>query len=163
MATKAKSPEGGGGCDPATGKTDSGSDGGDSSLTADAESGWPNGEEPPEAASFDAKIEAAHKKRVVGMKLAQAFATLLEGAGKYFKSERRACNRVYGKSTVVNIAIPPPSFKPVVLISIPPPSFKPVLLSLSRISFYFKITQTKSFFNAIHIFGHLLPHCFTSI
>ena len=88
MATKAKSPEGGGGCDPATGKTDSGSDGGDSSLTADAESGWPNGEEPPEAASFDAKIEAAHKKRVVGMKLAQAFATLLEGAGKYFKSER---------------------------------------------------------------------------
>jgi hypothetical protein len=97
MAAKAKSPEGGGGCDPATGKTDSGSDGGDSSLTADAESGWPNGEEPPEAASFDAKIEAAHKKRVVGMKLAQAFATLLEGAGKYFKSERRACNRVYGK------------------------------------------------------------------
>ena len=150
MAAKAKSPEGGGGCDPATGKTDSGSDGGDSSLTADAESGWPNGEEPPEAASFDAKIEAAHKKRVVGMKLAQAFATLLEGAGKYFKSERRACNRVYGKSTVVNIAIPPPSFKP-------------VLLSLSRISFYFKITQTKSFFNAIHIFGHLLPHCFTTI
>ena len=115
MAAKAKSPEGGGGCDPATGKTDSGSDGGDSSLTADAESGWPNGEEPPEAASFDAKIEAAHKKRVVGMKLAQAFATLLEGAGKYFKSERRACNRVYGKSTVVNIAIPPPSFKPVLL------------------------------------------------
>ena len=88
MAAKAKSPEGGGGCDPATGKTDSGSDGGDSSLTADAESGWPNNEEPPEAASFDAKIEAAHKKRVVGMKLAQAFATLLEGAGKYFKSER---------------------------------------------------------------------------
>ena len=83
MAAQAKSPNGGGDCDPATGKPASGgtNSGGDASLTAGAESGWPNGEEPPEAASYDAKIEAAHKKRVVGIKLAQAFATLLEGAG----------------------------------------------------------------------------------
>ena len=47
----------------------------------------------------------------------------------------------------------------VVDISIPPPSFKPVPLSLSRISFYSKNTPNKSFFNPIkYIFEHLLPH-----
>ena len=50
-------------------------------TSAGGDSGWPNDEEPPEAASYDAKIEAAHKKRVVGLKLASAFATALEAAG----------------------------------------------------------------------------------
>ena len=75
MAAKAKGKTSA--CDPSTGK----STGGANSLSDGGESGWPNGVEPPEAAGYDAKIEAAHKKRVVGIKMAQAFATLLEGAG----------------------------------------------------------------------------------
>ena len=47
----------------------------------------------------------------------------------------------------------------VVDIFIPPPSFKPVSLSLSRISFYSK-TPKQVFFNPINIFWHLLHTLF---
>jgi hypothetical protein len=50
----------------------------------------------------------------------------------------------------------------VVDISIPPPSFKPVSLSLSRISSILKHPY-KSFLTHINIFEHLLPHSITGI
>ena len=53
----------------------------------------------------------------------------------------------------------------VVDISIPPPSFKPVALSLSRIFFILK-HPNKSFFNVltnINIFGHLLHTLYYTI
>jgi hypothetical protein len=60
--------------------------------------------------------------------------------GKYFKRKRASI--AYMESTVVDI-------------SITPPSFKPVSLSLSRISSILK--QPKQvFFNPINIFEHLL-------
>ena len=69
------------------------------------------------------------------------FELISSGAyGKYSK-RRRACI-AYMESTVVDI-------------SILPPSFKPVSLSLSRISFILK-HPNKSFFNPINIFEHLL-------
>ena len=88
--------------------------------------------------------EKFREQKVGGTSIDEQAEAAQEKAKSVSKSERERCI-AYMESTVVDI-------------SIPSPSFKPVSLSLSRISSISKTTQTSYFFNPINIYFDIFYH-----